>query len=156
MAIPDVDGAWKLTQKVQASFEIPQVRCQVLQVDDYSVPPAPNASIGRHSCQFQTLSCLVKTTGRDNHRRPWLMPRPFSIGLRKPNCQFLVKGTFLARFVQELRQAMRPFTTFSYHAVLEGAVPYLGYPEEEAAQPNTTLKEQTPWDPHSTNCSTIQ
>ena len=42
---------------------------------------------------------------------------------------------------------MRPFTTFSDRAVLEGAVPNLGSLEEEAAQPNTTLKEQTPMRP---------
>ena len=42
MAIPQVDDAQKLAWKVQASFEIPQVRCQVLQFDnDYSAPPAP-------------------------------------------------------------------------------------------------------------------
>ena len=42
VAIPHVDNAWKLAQKVQASFEIPWVRCQVLQViNDYSAPPSP-------------------------------------------------------------------------------------------------------------------
>ena len=42
MAIPYVDDAWKLAQKVQASFKIPWVRCQVLWVDnDYSAPPTP-------------------------------------------------------------------------------------------------------------------
>ena len=39
---------------------------------------------------------------------------------------------------------MRPFTTFSDCAVLEGPTPNLGSPEVEAAQPNITPKEQTP------------
>ena len=39
---------------------------------------------------------------------------------------------------------MRPLTIFNDHAVLEGATPNLGSPEEEAAQPNTTPKKQTP------------
>ena len=43
--------------------------------------------------------------------------------------------------------AMRPFTTFSYHAVLEGVMPNLGSQEVEAVQPNTTPKEQTPMRP---------
>ena len=58
------------------------------------LPPAQNAWIGRHSCWFQTPRCPAKTAGRDNTRRPCLMPRPFSIGLRKPTHQVLAKGTF--------------------------------------------------------------
>ena len=133
--------------EVWASLEIPCMRCQVLWVDnDFSAPLPQNVSKGRHSCQFQTLSCLAKTTGRDNHRRPKLMPRPFSIGL-KANLPGPGERHLLVRCVQELRQAMRPLTTFSDHTVLEGAMPNLGSPEEEAAQPNTTPKEQTPRPP---------
>ena len=95
VAIPDVDDAWKLAPKVRGSFEIPWVRCQSSGLKTTILHPLPqNASIGRHSCQFRTLSCLARTTGRDNHRRPWLMPRPFSIGLRKPTHHVLAKGAF--------------------------------------------------------------
>ena len=48
----------------------------------------------------------------------------------------------LARCVQELRQAMKPFTTFSDSVILEKAMPDHRTPEAEvegAAQPGTTL-----------------
>ena len=53
----------------------------------------------------------------------------------------------LARGVQELRWAMKPFTTFSYHDVLEKAKPEQRAPEaqvKEAAQPGTTLTTPVP------------
>ena len=40
LAIPNVDNHCRLTHKVWASFEIPQVRCKALKViNDYSLPP---------------------------------------------------------------------------------------------------------------------
>ena len=145
VAIPHVDDAWKLTQKVQASFEIPQVRYQVLWVtNDYSVPPAPKC-INRKAflpvpdpempCQDYREGQLQKTLAYAQALQYWA---------EKTNLPGPGERHLLARCVQELRWAMRPFTTFSDCTVLEGAMHNLGSPEEEAAQPNTTLKEQTP------------
>ena len=48
VVIPNVtDNHCRLAQKVQASFEIPQVRCKAVKViNDYSLPPAPKC-VGR-------------------------------------------------------------------------------------------------------------
>ena len=47
MAIPNVEDYRKLTQKIQALFEIPKARCEALKAtNDYSALPAPKC-IGR-------------------------------------------------------------------------------------------------------------
>ena len=40
-AIPDVEDLRRLAQKIRASFLIPAVRCETLQNQDYTAPPAP-------------------------------------------------------------------------------------------------------------------
>ena len=40
-AIPGVEDPWKLTQKIWASFSIPEVRSRVFLGQDYTAPPAP-------------------------------------------------------------------------------------------------------------------
>ena len=40
--MPGINDFWELTQKIRASFEIPQMRSKAQDVEnDYSAPPAP-------------------------------------------------------------------------------------------------------------------
>ena len=56
--------------------------------------PLQNALVGRHSCQFQIPGYPAKITGKDSPGRPWHMPRPYSIGLKRPTHQSLTNCAF--------------------------------------------------------------
>ena len=151
VAIPNVEDHRKLTQKIHASFEIPRVRCEALEVmNDYSTTPTPKcierrlylpALDPRLPCQDYCQEQPQKTLAYAQALQYWA---------ERANLPGPGEMCHLARCVQELRWAMKPFTTFSDRAILEKAVPDHGSPEAEvkgATQPGTTLTMQTPmWD----------
>ena len=124
------------------------MRCQVLWViNDYSVPPAPKY-INRKAFLLvldPELPCQDYREGQP--KKTLAYAKALQYWAEKANPPGPGKRHLSARCAQELRWAMRPFTTFSDCTVLEGATPNLGFPEEEAAQPNTALKEKKPMRP---------
>ena len=119
-------------------------------------PVPQNASIGRHSCQFKTPRYLAKTTGRDNPRRPWLMPRPFSIGVRKANHHVLAKDAF---WWEVSRNWGGPWGLSPLLLItLFWKGPCLAWDPQKRRLHSPTLHQRSkpPQDPHSTGCSTAQ
>ena len=148
VAIRNVEDHRKLTQKICASFEIPRVRCKALEVtNDFSAPPALK-------CIQRKLFLLAldpRLPCQDYHQEQPQKTLAYTQALQywaeRANPPGPGEMCFLVRCVQELRPAMKPFTTFSDFAILEKAMPDHGTPEAEvegAAQPGTTLTMQTP------------
>ena len=145
MAIPHVDNHCRLSQKVQASFKISWVRCKALKVcNDYSSPPAPKC-VGRKAflpipdpmipCQDNREGQPQKTLAYAQALQYWAK----KASPPKPD-----EPCLLARCVHELRQAMRPFTTFTDGAVFRGTTQRQGILEKGAAKPSTMETKQTP------------
>ena len=142
VAIPNVEDHRKLAWKILAS----QDKVWALKVmNDYSVPPALNCVkrklffLGlypRFSCQDYHQKQPQKTLAYTQALLHWA---------ERANLPHPGEMCHLARCVQELRWAMKPFTTFSDHAILEKTKSDHGTPEAEAqwpAQPGTTLTKQ--------------
>ena len=125
VAIPNIDDYQKLAQKIRASFEILQVRSKTQQVkNDYLSPPTPKC-IGWKTF----LPILDPTIPCWDYREEQLEPD-------QPH--------LLARCIHKLRWAMRPLTTFTDDAVLEGTIPRQGTPEEWARGLGMMEALQTP------------
>ena len=124
------------------------MRCQVLWVvNNYFAPSAPKC-INRKAFLPVTNPEMPCQDYREGQPQKTLAyAQALQYWAEKANLPCPGERHLLVRCVQELRWAMRPFTTFIDHAVLEGAIPNLGSPEEEAAQPQITLKEETPTRP---------
>ena len=133
----------KLAWKISVWFGIPRVRCEALEVtNDYSATPAPKciernlflqAPDPRLPCQDYCQEQLQKTLAYAQALQYWA---------KRANPPGPGEMCHLVRCVQELRLAMKPFTTFSYHAILEKAMPDHGTLEagvKGATQPGTTL-----------------
>ena len=140
VAIPNVEDYRKLAQKIHASFEIPRVRCEALKVtNDYSTPPAPK-------CVERKLFLPAL-----DPRLPWQdcckkQPQK-TLAYNQANLPHPGEMCCLVRCVQELRCTMKPFTSFSDHAILEKAKPDCEAPKAEVegpTQPSTTLTKQIP------------
>ena len=141
VAIPNVDDHCRLAQKVQASFEIPQVRCKALKViNDYSLPP--------------TLKCIsrkaflpIPDPRMPREGQPWktlAYAQALQYWAEKANLPKPGELHLLERCFHELRWAMRLFTTFTDGAVFVGTMPRLGILEEGAAKLSTTDTTRTP------------
>ena len=139
VAIPHVDSHHRLTQKVQASFKIPWVRCKALKVhNDYSSPLTPKC-IGRKAflpipdpripCQDYREGQLQRILANAQALQYWA---------KKANPPKPDEPHLLARWVHDLRWAMRPFTTFTDGAVFGGTTLRPGILGEGATKPSTT------------------
>ena len=119
MAIPHVEDYRKLAQKIWTSFEIPKARCEALQVtNDYSTPLAPKC-IGR---KLFLSTPDPKLPYQDYHLQQPHKTFAYAQALQhlaeKANPPSPSELHQLAKGVQELREAMKPFTTFQDHEVL--------------------------------------
>ena len=125
-----------LAQKICASFEIPRVRCEALNVmNDYSMPPTPKcgekklfllAPDPRFPCQDYHEKQPQKTLAYAQAVQYWA---------ERANPPHPGETCCLVRSVQELRWAMKPFTTLSDHAILENAKSDQGAPKAELKGP---------------------
>ena len=141
VAISNMEDYRKLAQKIMLLFEIPRVRCEALKVrNDYSAPPAPK-------CVERKLFLLPpdpRLPCQDYHEKQPQKTLAYAQTLQywaeRANPPSPGEMCCLVRCVQELRWAMKPFTTFSDHAILEKAKPDQGAPKAEVegpAQPST-------------------
>ena len=155
VAIPQAEDPWKLTRKVQTSFEIPQVRCKALQTRNNNSAPLAAKCINRKA--FLPVPDPVKPCQDYREGQPWktlAYTQALQYWVEKANLPSPGGMYLLVRFVQELRWAMRLFTTFSDCAVLEGMTSNLGTPEEQATQPDTPLKSMGTLEGQATQPST--
>ena len=145
VAIPHVDDHCRLTQKVWASFEIPQVRCKALKVcNNYSSPPTPKCISKKAFLMIPDprIPCNNYREGQPQKTLAYAQALQYwAISLNLPKPEEL---HFLVRCVHELRQTMRPFTTFTDGAVFRGTTLRLGILEEGATKLSTM---ETTWTP---------
>ena len=143
MAIPNVEDYIKLTQKIWPSFEIPKARCEALKVtNDYSALPALKC-IGRKLVLDSGLPC------QDYHpaatQKTLAYAQALQYWVEKANPPSPGKLHQLAECIQELREAMKPFTTFHNHDILGKEIASqetLAVEVEEAVQPGTPPTRQ--------------
>ena len=132
VAIVNVEDHRKLAWKIWASFKIPRVRFEALKVtNDYSTPPAPK-------CVQRKLFLLAlepRLPCQEQPQKTLAYAQALQYWAEKTNPTHPGEWHHLARCVQELRWAMKPFTTFSDHAVLEKAKPDHGTPKAEVEGP---------------------
>ena len=117
-------------------LKILRVRCEALKVmNDYSVPPALKcverklflpAPDPRLPCQDYQEKQPQKTLAYAQALQYWA---------KRANLPCPGETCHLARCVQELRWAIKPFTIFSDHAILEKAKPDQGAPKAEVKGP---------------------
>ena len=145
VAIPHIDDHQKLAQKIRASFEILWIRSKAQKVkNDYLLPPTPKC-VGQKAfllilhpklpCQDYREGQLQKTLAYAQVLQYWAK----KTNLPKPD-----QPRLLVRCIQKLRQAMRPFTTFTNYVVLERTTPKQGNLEEWARGPGMMEAPQTP------------
>ena len=116
-AIPGVEDPWKLTQKIQASFSIPEVRSRVFLGQDYTAPPAPK-------CLTQHVFLLDELSYQDVWHQPFLLTVAYAWGLQywaeelnpPENPDFHP----LARSVIELREREKEHVMFTKWDVNQG------------------------------------
>ena len=130
MGIPGIDYFWELAQKIRASYEIPWVRSEAQEVEnDYSVPPSPKcicqkAFLPRPGPMF---SCQDFREGQAQNAIA--QAQALQYWMEKVNPPMPDQPHLLARCVQELRQEMKAYMTFTDDAILEGATPNRELPE---------------------------
>ena len=138
VGIPGINNFWELTQKIRASFELPQVKSEAQVVENnYLAPPAPK--------------CI--------QWKDFLPPPnpifPCQDWAEKSNVPMPGQPHLLVGCVLELRRAMEPYVAFSDDAILEGATPqerslegqtralFPGRPSQPL--PRFPLRRQLPW-----------
>ena len=144
VAIPNVGDPKRLACKICTSWEVPQVRSKALRdSNSYTAPPAPKCLQRKMFCWSLTPIYPVRITVSSNHWGPWLMPRPFSTGLRRPthwapmNCAVW----------QCVCMTCSGLWYHSWPLVIEtslNAWPMKHQNQEEAAQPNPAILTPTP------------
>ena len=147
MAIPHVDdhvdlpGRYKLLSRFPSWGARPSKSAAIIL---HHLPQ--NVLVGRHFCQFQIPDYPAKIMGKGSPGRPWCIPRwhLLQYWAKKANPPKPDELHLLARCIHELRQAMRPFTTFTDGAVFEGITPRQGTLQEGATKPSTMETTQTP------------
>ena len=79
--IPDVDDIQELSQKIWASFKLPQQMSEVHGIDNYYLAPqAPTGLCQKISSHCQIQGSPAGTSGRNNERRLWPKPRLCNAG----------------------------------------------------------------------------
>ena len=115
-AIPEVEDPRKLAQKIHASFLIPAVRCEALQSQDYTMPPAPK--------------CLTRGRCLPNdpsYQDVWLQPLLLTMAYAQVLQYWVEKVTLptlydyhtLVMSIMELKQCVDGHVTFSKHDVFQ-------------------------------------
>ena len=145
VAIPDIDDYQKLAWKIRASFEIPWVMSKAQQVENYySLPPTPKC-IGKKAFLLILDPMIPCQDYREGQPRKTLAyAQTLQYWADKANLPKPDQPHLLARCIHELRLAMRPFTTFTNDAVLEGTIPKQGSLEEWARGLGMMEAPQTP------------
>ena len=133
--IPNAGDPKQLAWKIQASFEIPGVRCDILRNHkEYTVPPAPKCVkwgmflLDDMPYQDVQLKSLQSTLAYAQALQYWA---------EKANLPVPNEPCLLAMSICKLRWQMRRYTTFHDHDVFEGLAHRLPAAEiKEAPKPN--------------------
>ena len=140
VAIPNLGDLERLAWKICTSFEVPQVRCEILRDHgEYTVPPAPK-------CIQWDMFLLDVNSHLPDHDY-WLKPlqrtlvyaQALQYWAEKANPLVPGEPHHLAMCIHELRQCMKRYTTFSDCDAFEGLKHGLpGVEVEETIQPKPT------------------
>ena len=133
--IPNAGDPKELAQKIQASFKIPGVRCDILgNHKEYTVPPAPK-------CVKQGMFLPDDMPYQDVQLKSLQSTLTYAQALqywaKKANLPVPSEPHLLAMSIHKLRWQMRRYTTFHDCDVFEGLVHRLPAVEvKEAPKPN--------------------
>ena len=124
VGILGVDDFWELTQKIRASFEIPQVRSKTQGGDNnYLAPPAP-------TCIYQKdflpppdprFPCWDIREGQS--QKTLAYAQALQYWATKASLLMPGRPCLLAGCVQELKQMMEEYMALTEDAIMEGAIP---------------------------------
>ena len=116
-AIPGVEDPWKLTQKIWASFSIPEVRSRVFLGQDYTTPPAPK-------CLTWNVFLPDELSYQDVQQQPFLLTVAYAQGLRywveKLNLPEDPDFCPLLRSVIELKERVKEHVVFTKWDIIWG------------------------------------
>ena len=124
MGIPGINDFQKLTKKIRASFELPQVKSKAQDVEnEYSAPPAPKCI-----CQKEFLPPLnqmfpCQDIREGQSQKTLAYAQALQYWAEKSNLPMPGWPCLLARCMLELRRVMEPYVAFSNDAIVEGATP---------------------------------
>ena len=122
--IPGIKDFQELTQKIRASFELPQVKSKAQDVkNDYLAPPAPKCIHQKEFLPPQNPMLPSQDFREGQSQKTLAYAQALQYWAEKANPPMPGQPYLLARCVLELRRVMKLYMAFSNDTILEGAAP---------------------------------